>query len=255
MTSSSSKAGAFRNVPPPTGAKSGNAYTRFIPREELQGFEAWKPGSLNAAGASPALGARQVVQPAPTEDQWISQVEQARRLGAQEGYQNGYRDGLVALESFKQSFAAQTTAQVGALLKSLDAEMDALQPRLAEAVARVAMDLARQVLRSELAQRPAVVSAVATQALQAVLLSARHITLQVHPQDVALVNEGAGELLAARGARVVPNATLSRGDCMVESDLGAIDARVATRWSQATAILSEGAPWDLDDGDAAEASA
>ena len=32
--------------PPPTVLRAGLAYTRFIPREELQGFAAWTPGSF-----------------------------------------------------------------------------------------------------------------------------------------------------------------------------------------------------------------
>ena len=59
---SSSKAHAVRNVPPPsdnkagtkTGSKTGNAYARFIPREELASFEAWRPGNIDGAGDAPA---------------------------------------------------------------------------------------------------------------------------------------------------------------------------------------------------------
>ncbi len=217
-----------------------NPYTRFIPREELGSFAAWKPGSFagaEPAGTAGAAAAPAAAPPAPTEAQWLQRIDEARRAGAQEGYQNGYRDGLVALESFKQSFAAQTTAQVGQLLKRLEAEFDALQPRLADAVSSVSIDLARQVLRTELESHPEVVANVAQQALAAMLLSARHITLQLHPLDLPLVAQGAREALEMRSARLVANATLSRGDCIVESDLGTIDARVATLWSQATAGL------------------
>lgn len=229
MTSSSSKA---------------TAYTRFIPREELGSFASWTPGNFGGSDAAKAAAAASPpTPPPPTEADWQLRADEARRLGVQEGYQNGYRDGLVALESFKQSFAAQTTAQVGALLRSLEREFDALQPQLADAVARVAVELARQVLRSELATNPAVISAVAQQALGALVLSARHIQLQLHPLDVPLVREGAAEALAARGATVSANPTLARGDCLVESDLGTLDARIATRWAQATANLAAGVPW------------
>ena len=57
MTSSSSK-GPVRNVPSPAGSKAGSAYTRFIPREELQGFAAWQPKAFAEAPAflQPAQG-------------------------------------------------------------------------------------------------------------------------------------------------------------------------------------------------------
>ncbi|MBL8363010.1 MAG: flagellar assembly protein FliH [Rubrivivax sp.] len=221
-----------------SSAKGPHPYTRFIPREELTSFAAWKPGSFPGSGTGAAAAApAPAAPPPPTEAQWQARIAEARRAGVQEGYQNGYRDGLVALESFKQTFAAQTTAQVGALLTRLDAEFDALQPRLAEAVARAAVDLASQVLKSELKANPDVVAAVAQQALGAMLLSARHITLQLHPQDLPLVAEGAREALEARSARLVANPALARGDCIVESDVGTIDARIETLWAQATSGL------------------
>ena len=61
----------------------------------------------------------------------------------------------------------------------------------------------------------------------------------MHPDDHALVQTGAGEALAARGARLLLDATLTRGGCHVESDLGSIDARVEERWAQAAATLGQ----------------
>lgn len=258
-SSNSGKSGLFRNVPPPAGRdgreRSANPYARFIPREELQGFSSWKPGSLDtdlsdrATAASTATTPAAPPPPPPTEADWLARIDEARRAGQQEGYQNGYRDGLVALDSFKQSFAAQTTAQVGALLARFDAEFDALQPQVAQAITQVAIDLARQVLKSELQTRPEVVAEVAAQATQAVLLGARHITVQVHPLDLPLVQQGAAEAISARGARVAALPALARGDVMIESDLGTIDARVATRWAQATAQFGHRADWQPDGGD------
>ncbi|GAB4037565.1 MAG: flagellar assembly protein FliH [Rubrivivax sp.] len=234
--SSSSDRGRLRNVPPPPGSKAGTAYTRFIPREELQGFAAWNPDAFGGAAPSPAA---EPEPREPTPAEWQAQVAAAR----QAGYQDGYRDGLAALENFKQSFAAQATAQVGRLIESLDAEFAALEARIAQAVAETAVTLARQVLRSELQARPELVTGVAAEAVNAVLLSARQIVLQVHPDDLPLVAEGAGELLRARGARLVADATIERGGCRVESDLGAVDARIATRWQQAASALGSQERW------------
>lgn len=219
-----------------------NPYTRFIPREELGDFAAWKPGSFGEA-ASARAAPEPPPPPEPTADEWRAQVAQARAQGRQEGYQDGYRDGLVALDNFKQSFASQATAQIGALLNSLDAEFSALEAQMAASVAATAVKLARQVVRAELATNPEVVAQVAAEAVNAVLLSARHITLQVNPQDLPLVAEGAEEALKARGARLLSNPAIERGGVLVESDLGAIDARIAQRWTQAAAALGTDTAW------------
>ncbi|MBU6260066.1 MAG: flagellar assembly protein FliH [Burkholderiales bacterium] len=228
----------IKNVPPPPGSKPASSYQRFIPREELGDFASWKPGTFGAS----AEAAAPPPPPEPTAEDWRERIAAAR----QAGYQEGYRDGLVALESFKQSFAQQATSQIGALLDAFDAQFNALDAAMAQALTTAAVQLARQVLRSELAQRPGLVAQVATDAVNAVLMSARHISVQVHPQDLPLVSEGAEEALRSRQARLIANPAIARGGVLVESDAGAVDARIESRWAQAVATLGSELP--LDDG-------
>ena len=225
----------FKNVPPPQGSKSGTAYTRFIPREELGDFASWKPGAFGQPGSASAPPAAPAE---PTAAEWQARVQAAR----QAGYQDGYRDGMAALENFKQAFAQQATAQIGTLLDAFDQQLQALDTQMAHCLAQAAVQLARQVLRTELTQQPGVVAQVASEAVSAVMLSARHIAVHVHPLDLPLVAEGAEESLTARGARLQADASIERGGVLVVSDVGSIDARIATRWAQAAAEMGSGAP-------------
>ena len=247
MSSSKSNPGP-RQVPPPPGSRAGNAYTRFIPREELQGFASWAPNSFgdNPAAVPPVRAAQPEPEPAQPEvatEQWQAQVHAAR----QEGYRDGYRDGLVALESFKQSFAQQLAGQFGRVMQNFDSELGALEQQIAASVARIATQLARQVVRSELTVQPELVVQVAQDAVNAVLMSARTITVHVNPEDHALINLGAADALDARGARLVSAPNVERGGCLIESDAGTIDARMAARWQQAVQALGAGVDWALDD--------
>jgi flagellar assembly protein FliH len=223
----------FKNVPPPPGSRTASAYQRFIPREELGDFESWQPGTFGKEGATAPAA-----PPEPTPADWLARVDAAR----QAGYQDGYRDGLTALESFKQSFAQQATAQVGALLDAFDEQMKALDAETGRALADTAVQLARQVLRTEIRTHPELVARVAAEAVGAIMLSARHISVQVHPQDLPLVAEGAAEALEGRGARLTPNPAIARGGVLVQSDVGAIDARIGARWAQAAAALGSSLP-------------
>lgn len=240
-----SKPPGFLNVPPPVGSKAGTLNNRFIPREELGSYASWQPGAIDRR-AEPRAGHAAAPASAPAEPdsaQWQARVNAAR----QAGYQDGYRDGTAALESFKQSFASQATAQVGALLEGFDRQFAALDVRVAQAVAGVAVQLAQQVLRAELQTRPELVARVATEAINGVMFSARHIGVQVHPLDLPLVAEGAEEALKARGGRLLSNPAIERGGVLVESDVGSVDARIATRWAQAVAALGADQPWHTED--------
>jgi len=241
---SSSSKNLFRNVPPPEGSKSAASYQRFIPREELGAFASWQPGAIGPDAKAQAAPAP--VPPAPSAADWQARIHAAR----QAGYQEGYRDGLVALEGFKESFAQQATSQIGALLNAFDEQLQSMDEQMAQALAASAVQLARQVLRSELQSQPELVARVAAEAVGAVMLSARQITVQVHPLDLPLVSEGAAEVLTLRGARLAASNSIARGGVLVQSDVGSIDARIAGRWAQAAAALGSNLPLEGDDGDA-----
>jgi flagellar assembly protein FliH len=243
VTTNSSK--GFRNVPPPpsTGpARANTPYSRFIPREELGQFAAWSPDTLNTELDPPGAPAGAAPAAAPPVDNPALQAQVA--AARQAGYQDGYRDGLVALDSFKQSFATQMASQLGPLLHGFNAQLEALEPQMAQAVAQAAVMLARRVVRAEIHAHPEQVAEAATQAVNAVLQSARHIRVLVHPDDHALVAAGAAEALQARGARLLAQPGIERGGCLVESDLGQIDARIDARWRQAAVVLGSELPWD-----------
>jgi flagellar assembly protein FliH len=217
-------------------------YARFIPREELTSFAAWTPESLTRA-ATPSDGPTGAADAASAPLAPMETIAEQLRAARHSGYQDGYRDGLSALDGFKQSYATQITAQVGRLLESHGAQLDGLQQQVAQAVAVIATSMARQVVRSELAVRPELVASVASEAVESLLLSARHITLRVHPDDLPLVALGAAELLELRGARLIGDGSIARGGVRVDSDIASIDASVATRWQRACAALGSQVPW------------
>jgi flagellar assembly protein FliH len=242
----SSSSRFFKNIPPPPGSKAGTPLSRFIPREELGDVTSWNPGTFGERrqtprSAHPSGHAQGVPEPPPqtTEAEWRARIATAR----QQGYEDGYRDGTAALEGFKLSHLRETSAQLGALLDGFDAQFAALDRRLAQNLSQLAVQLAQQVLRAELQQHPAVVARVAAEAVTSVVLSARQITVHVHPDDLPLVAEGAEEALRGRGARLVPDASLERGGVLVQSDAGCVDGRIEARWAQAAAALGVPAPW------------
>ena len=247
---------------PPTPAAPAKAspYSRFIPREELSSFSAWDPGSIaDSASADAPPAPRSGLRRATDRDaQGAEPADDAAALAQaarQSGYQDGYRDGLAALEGFKQSVASQITAQVGVLMGTLGRQLDAMEKDMARCLAESATQLAEQIVRSEISQRPELVQAVAREATEALLRSASQITLRVHPDDLALVADGAGDVLEARGARLIADKSITRGGCLVESDIGKVDATIQARWRQCVASLGSDREWDQAASDDADSDA
>lgn len=248
----SSKPGP-RQVPPPQHPagveRRASSYSRFIPREELSDVAAWSPEALSGAAnrarapisapAPPAPPA--AARPAPPPEPDVHQLVHAAR---QTGYQDGYRDGLAALDAFKASFAQQLCAQLGQLVTSFDAEFLALETQMAESLARTAVELARQIVRSEITQRPEHIATVAHDAVEALQMSARHVRVRVNPADFELVMSGAGEAMKARDAQLLPDPAVARGGCTVDADIGSVDASLAARWQQAAAAMGQTSLWE-----------
>ncbi|MDM4764497.1 FliH/SctL family protein [Pelomonas sp. SE-A7] len=241
-----------RQVPPPerrSGDERRNTYGRFIPREELAGFAAWNLDALSGTPTNPrggyttpppaAAAEPEAPPPAPEPD-----LQEQLHAARQAGYQDGYRDGMAALDAFKHSFATQMSAQLGKLVAGFDAEMRELEQQMSETLARCAVELARQVVRSELQQNPEFIARVAHDAVEALLLSARHVRVRVNPADLALVQQGAGEEMAAREAQIIPDPEVPRGGCKVDSDISSVDATLATRWQQAVAAMGQSSLWE-----------
>lgn len=245
-----------RQVPPPDRREGDrrSTYARFIPGEEVQGAKAWNLDSLGDTAPSPfapmrpgaqppapAPAAAAPVQPPPPPEPSVQEQLHAAR---QTGYQDGYRDGMAALDAFKHSFAQQMAAQIGQVVKGFDAEMQALEGEMAQSIARIAVELARQVVRSELQQRPELIARVAHDAVEALQLSARHVRMRVHPDDFPLVQEGAGQELQARETQLIPDADVARGGVKVDADIASVDATIAARWQQAVSAIGQQSIWE-----------
>ena len=128
-------------------------------------------------------------------------------------------------------------AQVGQVAHSYAQRLGAIEKQLADHVAEIAIALARQVVRDEVKARPELVATVAQEALAAVLDTAQRVTVRLHPEDHALVAQHAAEAVSARGARLAVDPSMSRGDVQVDSDVGSIDASMATRWRRAVGAM------------------
>jgi flagellar assembly protein FliH len=220
---------------------------RFIPREEIGSVERWTMPALG--GAAPSMRPAAARASSLTPDQWQSKVAAARAEGAaqghRQGYEEGYRDGLAALEGFKQRHVEEIGQRFAALADALGQQLEAVEQQAAQAVAATAVQLARQVLRQALQTQPELVVGVAREAVNAVMMTASHIAVRVHPDDHELIARGAAEALKARGASLVPDARIRRGGCRVDSDVGSVDATIEARWAAAAAAM--GQPVALDD--------
>ncbi len=123
---------------------------------------------------------------------------------------------------------AEVAAQWIALAEQRDRQLAALEPQLVE----LGLQLARRILDEELRLAPERIAALAAPLLARVR-RARQVVVRVHPDDRdALAAQlpalrASAELAAA--VHIQDDPDLARGDCVVVSDAGALDARIETQ--------------------------
>lgn len=128
----------------------------------------------------------------------------------------GHADGLAR--------AAASMAMAAQVREAKLAELDA-------AVVEVALEVARRVVGRELVTSPQAVLDVARRALRAAA-GAGDILLRVAPDDLGAVREGEGPLraLVEHGAlSISEDPTLQRGEVIVETSGGRVDARIGAQ--------------------------
>jgi flagellar assembly protein FliH len=158
----------------------------------------------------------------------------------QNAYCRGFADGEA--KGLEQGMRAGTEAaenQLSPLLDSLRqaiAEMNALRRRtctsLEAELVQLALGVARKIVGREVDTNPDRIAYIIRLALSRVE-NATHITIRLNPSDLKRLDAIRPQLLAgltkATRADFQADASLSPGDCWIESDLGDVDARVETQ--------------------------
>ncbi|BCR06636.1 hypothetical protein DESUT3_37050 [Desulfuromonas versatilis] len=182
--------------------------------------EEFQPAAIGrpATGVAPQ-GARPDPQPvaAPNLER---EKEEAFARGRQEGIQ-------------------QTETRLGETVKAFAAGLESIH-RLRESILknstddmlRLVMAIAEQVVSCEIATNPEIVFHTLQKALHAAVRSdAFHV--RVNPADFALVQEKKPLLLAGisglKNITFEADASVSRGGCLVESELGEVDASIESQ--------------------------
>ncbi len=148
------------------------------------------------------------------------EVEKARLEGIEQGKSLGrevaQRELMPALELMQQ-YATM-----------LAAERADLSARFEEQLVSLATQMAEKILNAELNVKPEMLVGIVKNALRSVT-EAKQVTLRVHPQDLELLRAKTEEIAAGLSSSAVldlrPDDSLRRGDCLVDSDIGSLDAK------------------------------
>jgi flagellar assembly protein FliH len=177
---------------------------RIVKREELEADRlSVRPAGHDEAEAGGVSDEHPPAEGAPVEDP-SPEVDRMRRL----------------VQAMLSGFARQRRDLLGEL-----------QPY----VVRIAVEVARRIVRRELRTDPGMVTRTVGAALEQVG-TASETRVRVHPLDAQVLQKTIRELVPtpdeAASLEIVPDGSIERGGCVVESDRGIVDARLRTQFEE-----------------------
>ena len=192
--------------------------------DDTTAFEKWEVVELAATmGGEPSA--------ADPEAELARLREAARAEGYAEGLAAGRVEGEQACTRMKQ------------LAESFSSTLDNFDFRLADMVLELSLDVARQVVAGELAARPERILDVVNLALKQMAETSREARLLLNPDDAALVRPHLEQVLDKNRLRIVEDARIVRGGCLIETSQGDLDATLPARWRQVVQVLGSNKNW------------
>jgi flagellar assembly protein FliH len=193
--------------------------------DDTTAFEQWEVVEL-------ATSASEQGAPAPDSEAELAKLREAARA---EGYAEGLAAGRVE--------ADHSGVHMRQLAESFSATLDNLDFRLADMVLDLALDVARQVVAGELLVHPERILDVVNLALKQMAETSREARLLLNPEDAVLVRPHLDQVLDKNRLRIVEDARIERGGCLIETAQGDLDATLPARWRQVVQVLGSNQSW------------
>lgn len=146
--------------------------------------------------------------------------------GHQEGLEAGREEGLAAGQAVIDTHVASLTDIVNQLAEPLRQVDNEVESQLVNMV----LALTRELIRVEVQTNPQVILSTVREAVAALPLASQQLTLQLHPEDLALVESAYGQQeLENRHWQLLAEPGLSRGDVQVAAGDSSVDYRMEDR--------------------------
>lgn len=168
--------------------------------------------------------ANSLIQEAERREQEI--LENFRQIGRQEGREEGLQQA--------HSEAANCLQEAKAVLERAQEERQKIIQGTEQEIVLLALDIAEKIVRKEIELGPGVIREITQQAIK----KATHrekIIIRVNATDLEYVEKERGLLREKSGSSdliILSDPTVEPGGCVLETDLGTVDARIDTQLAQ-----------------------
>lgn len=244
------------------------ATTRIIRSEEVDAFARWEVPAVEALPTSETAATELPMEDVAVSGPTVRELEELQKAAYDEGFAQGRAEGHAAghaeghaeglsagretglAEGRAEGYAAgeqearELVGRMRQIFDTLAEPVRELDDSVEQALTSLALSIAQQIIRRELALQPGEVVTVLREALALLPLSAREVSVRLHPDDVRFIRDTVSADEACRWT-LIEDPTISRGGCRVLTSSSQIDAtlehRIAVLASELLGGTREGA--------------
>ncbi len=221
----------------------------IIPKDQLTNVRRWQADAFDRPrAAQPARVAEApppVIAPPPPEPPTVNEaeLEEIRDAARQEGYAAGEAEGKAAGEALWQEKIEQASERFEQLLGNFQTALDKLEEGMASQFLDLSLDIAAQVIRSALEVDRELLLPIVREAIASMPLHHGSLNLHLHPDDLEALREPLAAHPATSALRLIADAEISTGGCLLKAGHSEVDASIETRWQKVVEAIGSDKAW------------
>ena len=160
----------------------------------------------------------------------------------QQSYEKGFSDGQKsAFEKLEKEYKDKISIKyfdIDNIISSLDKSISGYGDVFEKVVIDLAVSIAEKILKREIAER-SIINETLSEAVKKVLGSNK-VLVKINPADLAVLNDGERNHLTDFSFSKIqfePDERIERGGCFIETEIGNVDARISSQFSELKKLL------------------
>ncbi len=210
---------------------------------DLENFGAPRSEPVEEAEATQILTVDQIeaMQKQAYDEAFEQGKQQGFEQGLKQGYEKGHEQGIETgrKEGYEESqhLLQKQVAELNRLLEALAEPFKDLDAEVEKELVQLVIAIAKHIIRREIKFDPAQIVGVIREAVNVLPLSTQKITLNLHPDDAELVKAVLKLDENPPPWRLQDNPLITRGGCIVETEVSSVDATLEKRISDVIAMM------------------
>ena len=199
---------------------------RILAKEQAQNCEAWNlPDILSKQDSGNIQTPKQLAQEQEVLQEQLNSIKQQ---ASQEGFSKGKEEGILSAEQEIE----KKLKRLDELVVSFKHSIQGLEQVFEQQVIDLSIAIAKAIVRSQITTNQEVIVNVVKEALACLPKSVQDIEVLLNADDLAMLNEyinAKGLLAEFKDISCKEDASISRGGCMVNSNISHVDATLEKR--------------------------